>query len=95
MFRKTLSALATSLGVAIGSFGAATAPVAAAVTMVPSVSAEMATGAPIIDVKHKKWHKKKKHRSCHTVWVGKKVWRHHHWVWIKVPVKKCGWVWRW
>jgi hypothetical protein len=94
MFRKTLLAVATSLGVAIGSFGAATAPAAAAMTSAPVVSSEI-VGTQAIQVKHRHWHHKKRHWHCRTVWVGKKVWRHHHWVWIKVPVRKCGWGWRW
>ena len=94
MIRKTLLAVATSLGVAIGSFGAATAPVAAAITMVPAASVTSA-GAPVIQIKHRHWHKKKKHRVCHTVWVGKKIWRHHHWIWIKIPITRCHWVWGW
>jgi hypothetical protein len=95
MLRKAIIAVATSIGVAIGSFGAVTAPAAAAVTMVPSMSAPVSTEAPVIQVKHKKWHKHRRHWSCHVVWVKKKVWRHHHWVWIKVPVRRCGWIWGW
>ena len=85
--RRMLIALATSFGVALGSFAMATAPVAAAMPMTHVSVAK----SDVVQVHHKKWHKRK--WICHIHWKKKRIWRHHHWVWIKVPVRVCHWVW--
>lgn len=85
--RRILIALATSLGVALGSFGVATAPAAAVMPM----THKSVSNGDLIQVKHKNWHKRK--WSCHVHWKKKKIWRRGHWVWIRVPYRHCHWVW--
>ena len=85
--RRMLIALATSLGVAVGSFGVAVAPAAAAM---PMTHLSVSKG-DVVQISHKKWHKRK--WSCHVHWKKKKIWRYGHWAWISVPVRHCHWVW--
>ncbi len=85
--KRVVIALATSLGIAAGSFGFAPVPAVAAM----SASSSAAEAPPVELVRHGGKHRR---LVCRTIWVKKKVWRHHHRVWIKVPKRQCHYVWR-
>jgi hypothetical protein len=68
--------LATSLGVALGSFGLASAPAQAAsfgIYISPGWGPYWGGPAPY----------------CHIVYQKRKIWRHHNWKWVRVPVRVC------
>ncbi|MEO8668054.1 MAG: hypothetical protein ABI399_06015 [Bauldia sp.] len=83
--KKPLLALAISLGVALGSFGTASAPAMAAMSA-PHMEMGAPSDAQLVKHSHKRW-------VCEVHWKKKRIWRWHHWVWIKVPVRTCHWVW--
>jgi hypothetical protein len=88
--RRILIALATSLGVALGSMGLASVPAQAA-----------SFGIYINPGWGPYWGGPPSH--CRIVYQKRKVWRHHKPRWIRVPVRVCSpivrpypyWGWGW